>query len=204
MAMRSTSLTILLMVLLWAGCEEPFPWYEEPTDVLVASIAKAGSDTLYIVRDSGGATISMNPIRLSVFVKNTYTQLLQGSAQVTGTLNVIMTAPAPFAFPTTQLARSDLITPFVYHDSTALPPGASAEFRAYASGGIVDLLEQQVPYTERVLSDSTKVRTYAPVTFQAEAEVRLFERVQPIRTKPFVFTQTYVQLSLPKDGSEGG
>jgi hypothetical protein len=202
--MRNSLLTILILVLFLAGCDEPFPSYEEPTDVLVASIAKAGGDTLIIVRDSGGTTLSMNPILLNVLVKNTYSQLLQGSAQVTGKLNVVMTFPAPFAFPTTQLVQSDLVTPFVYHDSTALPPGASAKFRAYASGAIVEILEQQVPYTERTLNDSTKVRTYAPVTFQAEAEVRIFERVQPVRTKPFVFTQTYVQISLPAGSSEGG
>lgn len=196
--MRLITLTILMLALVFAACDEPFPSYEEPTDILVASIAKvANNDTLYIVADSAGEVISSTFPRLTVFVRNTYTQLLQGSAQVSGRVNVILIWPVPYAFSTVQLTQSDLVTPFVYHDSTALAPGASAQFRAVVGGTIKSILEQQVPFTDRTLPDSTKIRTYAPVTLQAEAEVRIFERVQPIRTKPYVFTQTYVQISLP-------
>ena len=190
---------LLLIISLLLGCKEPFPPYEEPTNILVATIAKTGADTLYITQDSTGTTIGVDPIGLTVSVRNNYTQLLQGAAQVTGRLNAIMTAPFPMVLPTTSLGQSDLIRPPVYQNAIALPPGQSAEFRATLSSyDLVLTLMSSVPHTDQIRADSTKVITYAPVTLQAQAEVRLFELVQPVKTEVLTFTQVYVQIILHK------
>jgi uncharacterized protein YcsI (UPF0317 family) len=188
----------LLIISLILGCKEPFPPYEEPTNILVATIAKTGADTLYITQDSTGTTIGVDPIGLTVSVRNNYTQLLQGAAQVTGRLNAIMTAPFPMVLPTTSLGQSDLIRPPVYQNAIALPPGQSAEFRATVFANLVPTLMSSVPHTDQIRADSTKVITYAPVTLQAQAEVRLFELVQPVKTEVLTFTQVYVQIILHK------
>jgi uncharacterized protein YcsI (UPF0317 family) len=189
---------LLLILSLLSGCKEPFPPYEEPTNILVATIAKTGADTLYITQDSTGTTIGVDPIGLTVSVRNNYTQLLQGAAQVTGRLNAIMTAPFPMVLPTTSLGQSDLIRPPVYQNAIALPPGQSAEFRATVFANLVPTLMSSVPHTDQIRADSTKVITYAPVTLQAQAEVRLFELVQPVKTEVLTFTQVYVQIILHK------
>jgi uncharacterized protein YcsI (UPF0317 family) len=189
---------LLLILSLLSGCKEPFPPYEEPTNILVATIAKTGADTLYITQDSTGTTIGVDPIGLTVSVRNNYTQLLQGAAQVTGRLNAIMTAPFPMVLPTTSLGQSDLIRPPVYQNAIALPPGQSAEFRATIFANLVPTLMSSVPHTDQIRADSTKVITYAPVTLQAQAEVRLFELVQPVKTEVLTFTQVYVQIILHK------
>jgi uncharacterized protein YcsI (UPF0317 family) len=189
---------LLLVLSLLSGCKEPFPPYEEPTNILVATIAKTGADTLYITQDSTGTTIGVDPIGLTVSVRNNYTQLLQGAAQVTGRLNAIMTAPFPMVLPTTSLGQSDLIRPPVYQNAIALPPGQSAEFRATVFANLVPTLMSSVPHTDQIRADSTKVITYAPVTLQAQAEVRLFELVQPVKTEVLTFTQVYVQIILHK------
>lgn len=194
--MRILLLTALLGLAVAPGCDEPFPPYEEPANVLVATLATSGSDTLYIIEDSTGQTLSFDPIRLNVIVRNNYTQLLQGSAQISGKVNVVATAPFGFAFPTYPLSQSDLSYPPVFKNSIALPPGKSAEFHARTVGPILDLLKSNVPYTEIVQPDSTRVITYAPVTFHAVAEVRLFEQVQAISTPQIVFSQTFVQIIL--------
>jgi uncharacterized protein YcsI (UPF0317 family) len=189
---------LLLVLSLLSGCKEPFPPYEEPTNILVATLAKTGADTLYITQDSTGTTIGVDPIGLTVSVRNNYTQLLQGAAQVTGRLNAIMTAPFPMVLPTTSLGQSDLIRPPVYQNAIALPPGQSAEFRATVFANLVPTLMSSVPHTDQIRADSTKVITYAPVTLQAQAEVRLFELVQPVKTEVLTFTQVYVQIILHK------
>ena len=189
---------LLLVLSLLSGCKEPFPPYEEPTNILVATLAKTGADTLYFIQDSTGATIGVDRIGLTVSVRNNYTQLLQGAAQVTGRLNAIMTAPFPMVLPTTSLGQSDLIRPPVYQNAIALPPGQSAEFRATVFANLVPTLMSSVPHTDQIRADSTKVITYAPVTLQAQAEVRLFELVQPVKTEVLTFTQVYVQIILHK------
>ena len=100
--------------------------------------------------------------------------------------------------PTTSLGQSDLIRPPVYQNAIALPPGQSAEFRATVFANLVPTLMSLVPHNDQIRADSTKVITYAPVTLQAQAEVRLFELVQPVKTEVLTFTQVYVQIILHK------
>jgi hypothetical protein len=187
---------LVCALVLQIGCEEPFPAYEEPQNVLSASLKRTTADTLTMVQDSSGMLIGADPVGISVFVRNEYVQLLQGDALIDGKLNFTMISPAPRAFSTESLTQSNVVRPPVFQNTIAITPGDSAELRVRWFPASKDFFLNGVPYSEVVRSDSTIFRTYAPVKFHVEGDIRLFERVQSIAIKPMEFTQTYIIIIL--------
>jgi hypothetical protein len=179
------------------ACDEPFPTYQEPTDVLAASVQSESGDTLLITADTTGVVVWTEPLLLSVSVLNTYTQLLEGEALVEGSVNVTMTAPLARVFRTTRIEPYHLVRPPVLSGNMALAPADTALFsmRYLPSSGNAFLLEG-VPYQETVLEDSTIRRLYAPVTFQVDCDVRVFERVQPVRAPAYTLTVRYLFVTF--------
>jgi hypothetical protein len=142
-------------------------------------------------------SLGEDPVGISLFVRNDYAQLLQGEALVTGKLNISMVAPAIRIFPTTTLSQSNVVRPSVVQNTLALTPGDSAEMRIRWLPSGREFFLDGVPYSEVIKADSTIIRTYSPVRFHVDGEVRLFERVQPIGVTPMEFVETYVVVTLP-------
>jgi hypothetical protein len=182
------------------ACDEPFPTYQEPTDVLAASVGSEGSDTLLITADTTGVVVWYEPLLLAVMVRNTYTQLLEGEALVDGSVNVTMTSPLPRVFSTSRIEPYHLVRPPVLSGTMALTPADTALFsvRYFPSAGNTFFLEG-VPYEQTMLADSTIRRVYAPVTFQVDCDVRLFERVQPVRAPAYALTVRYIFVTFRPD-----
>lgn len=190
-------LLLFIGLALVPACDEPFPEYEEPQDVLSASMVCTSADTLYMVQDSAKTGLGSDPIGISLFVRNDYTQLLQGEALITGKLNFTMVAPMVRVFSTFPLGQSHVVRPSVAQNTIALTPGDTAELRIrWLPGGRTFFLDG-VPYTEVVKEDSTVVRTYSEVRFHVDGEIRLFERVQPVTVAPLELVETYVLVILP-------
>jgi hypothetical protein len=182
------------------ACDEPFPTYQEPTDVLAASVMSEGSDTLLITADTTGVVVWCEPLLLSVIVRNTYAQLLEGEALVDGSVNVTMTAPLARVFGTMRIEPFHLVRPPVLSGNMALAPADTALFsmRYLPPTGDTFFLDG-VPYEETMLADSTIRRVYTPVTFQVDCEVRVFERVQPVRAPAYVLTVRYILVTFRQD-----
>ena len=188
-----------LSLMIQSGCKEPFPTYEEPANVLEASIQRNSGDTLFIVLQSDGSALQYDALRLKILVKNIYPQLLQGEEALSGRVDFFMTSPLPKVGLPYKLSRTDLAQPPIFQNAVAIPPGQAAEFRVdwSPSSSASDPLWSGVPYVEKILADSTRIHTYAPVTFKVDATVRVFERVQAIQATSFTFTQIFVVTTVP-------
>lgn len=198
--MRARQLNLFLIALSLAGltCDEPFPVYEEPENVLSAELVLTSPDTTTIVRDSSGSLLGQEPLMVVLRVTNRFNQLLQGEALISGRVNIVMTSPVVRVFETEPLLQSMLARPPVFQQTIALPPGESAEFRlSWIPRGLPFFLEG-VPFTETMLPDSTIVQRFSAVTFHAEGDVRIFERVQHMEIPAAEFSVRYTQIFLHK------
>jgi len=87
-----------------------------------------------------------------------------------------------------QLTTGNLLQPPVFQGNIAVPPGGSAQFSTlwlpYATDG--EIVFEGLPFTV-----GGGARIYGPITFQATAEVQIFERVQPIRFGDLEFTRVF-------------
>jgi hypothetical protein len=168
----------VLALLSLGACKEDFPPYEEPQNVLMGSLATSAPDTIEGAADPNTGQYYLNtPIILNVLMKNTYDNLLQGTALVKGRL-VIQTFSAVPRTCVVTLSTGDLRRPPVFQGNIAIAPDSTALFSLIwvPIGTDNKYVFEGVPYT---LIGNT--RFYAPITFLAQAEVQLFERVQAIR-----------------------
>jgi hypothetical protein len=194
--MRRRAVTAILFVLfVYSGCKEPFPSYQEPSDVLRASLRRISSDTVYTYLDSTGTTMGMDEGRFVVDVKNNYQQLLEGEAKINGRVTFYSYLPTP-GVSIVSLGRTNLNSPPIFQNHIAVAPGDSATLEVtwsyWTSSGTVYAGQ---PYQEYFVG-RTRVRTYAPVFLTAEAEIQIFSKVQAIRTKPIQFSALFIELKL--------
>ncbi len=181
------------------SCKEPFPPYVEPTNVLEASFTRLSADTVYVVEDTTGALLGSENMKVQLKVLNVYPQLLQGEALIKGRIECFVTAPLPRIGQVLTITRSNIIRPPVIQNSIAVPPGQYAELTADLPVIVAGKeLYEGVPFQEVYRPDSTKVRTYAPLTVQVRGTVQIFERVQMIDIAPLTFQQTVVLLTIRK------
>ena len=193
--MKRLSAYFVLVLFAVAGCEEPFPTYQEPRDVLEASLQKTSRDSVLIVIDSTGVVLGIDPGKFRVYVKNKYQQLLEGEALINGRVSFFSFVPVP-RVAVSSLARGNLYVPPIFQNRIAIPPGDSARLDvswSYLTPS--GYLYTGLPYEESY-SGTTRIRTYTPVSVTAEAEVQVFERVQAIRTTQISFTLVFIELKL--------
>ncbi|MBI5471509.1 MAG: hypothetical protein HY961_04100 [Ignavibacteriae bacterium] len=188
-------MSICLWILLMVGCDEQFPSYEEPKNVLDASLVRVSGDTVTITVDSLENFLSSEPTRLRLYVQNRYIQLLEGTALIQGRVNLFAFDPAP-KVGTIEISRNNLFAPPIFRDNIALAPGDSARLditwnHSVLSGRLYDSLHFIEFYNGR-----TRVRRYAPIMITAEAGVQLFERVQAVRTQPVSFSLVVQELKI--------
>ena len=195
--MRTLLIVICIATAFLGSCKEPFPVYDEPTNVLVASLQRTSGDTLYFIQDDKGTPFGTDQIRLKLLVTNVYPQLLQGEALISGRVDFFVTAPVPKVGFAHTLTRSDMVQPPLFQNSIAVPPNTAAEFRIDLSPSVPGgAIYDGVPSNEVDQPDSTKIITYLPMTITVDATVQIFQRVQPIKVKQLSFRQVCVQMIL--------
>ncbi len=184
----TTALLMILVLAMYFGCEEPFPPYEEPANVLAGEISVSAPDTVEGAYDPVTGQYFLNtPIILKAKLTNTYDDLLQGAALVNGTITLQSFSAVPRVC-LVPLSTGDMRKPPVFQGNIALGPGTDAEFSVIWLPVATDkkYVFEDIPYTL-----VGKDRFYSPITFIAVAEVQIFERVQPIRFGNLEFTVVF-------------
>ena len=183
---------LFVSVLLSLSCDEPFPPYTEPVDVLEVQIEAVTPDTADVYFDPILGQYYFNtPLILNVDVINLHDDLLQGEALVNGLITVQSFSAIPRTM-TVPLSAGDLRTPSVFQGNIALAPDSAAEFSTLwlpitADGTVVFA---GLPYT---VVNGAKV--YSPIDFQASAEVQLFEKVQSVEVTGYSFSIVFREIT---------
>jgi hypothetical protein len=185
--MKPLSRILIILAVSFAvqSCDEVFPPYQEPADVLVGKMQINSADTVNMVFDNfSGSYYTNSVLALNISVKNVYDDLLQGEAEV-GERVVLQSFGASPKVIVIPLTRGTLLSPPVFMGSIALPPKSEAKFSVQFLPVGSDNLPVYLggPFTSM---DSTKV--YGPIEFIANAEIRLFQRVQPITIRNYKFS----------------
>lgn len=167
----------MVWLVVMAGCDEAFPPYTTPENVLEGWMSIRGGDTVsvfyfpateqYIV--TAGAPIE-------VFLRNTYDDLLQGEAFIGERLTIQSFGANPEVI-VVPITLGHLRTPSVFRGSIAIRPEDTARFQIpwLPVNKANRPIYLGMPFT---VKDSVKV--YGPVEFIVDGEVRLFERVQSV------------------------
>lgn len=183
---RKALLSLFAFALL--SCDEVFPPYEEPQHVLQADVNLTAPDTVDLYLDAMTTIYYLiTPMVLSVTVRNTHNDLLEGDALVQGRVVIQSFGEIPRT-AVVPLSLGNLRTPPVFQGRIALGPDRKAEFSQLWVPQTTD--EKMVfegwtpqPAGERVV--------YGPISFKARAEVQLFERVQPVRSAEYDFARVF-------------
>jgi hypothetical protein len=165
------------------SCDEPFPGYTEPENVLSGTVSVEAGDTVTVYEIKGGYSVS-GALIMNVTVTNAHDDLLEGEAFVDGLVTVQSFSEIPRAL-TIPLTTGNLLAPPVFQGNVALAPGASAVFSTlwipFATDGTI--VFEGLPY---VTVDGAKI--YGPIDFLPSVDVQIFERVQPIQFEGEMFT----------------
>ncbi len=167
-----------------ASCDELFPPYETPQNVLAGSISVRTADTVSVFYYAAvDYYVSNTVVTLDIDVVNTYDDLLQGDAHIGDRLTIQGFGPNPSVI-VVPITLGSLRSPSVFRGTVALPPKDTARFRI----PFVPMDKNNRPaYVGMpfVIVDSSKI--YGPVEYIASADIRLFERVQSFEVKNFRF-----------------
>lgn len=185
-------MTILGVSLALQSCDEVFPPYEEPANVLAGTMQINSPDTVDMIHDPIAGYFSNSVLSIDISVKNTYDKLLQGDAEV-GENVVLQSFGASPKIIVIPLTLGNLLSPPAFMGSIALPPASEAKFSAPFIPLGSDNLPVYIgsPYISR---DTTKL--YGPIEFIATADIRLFERVQPITISNYRFSLYFREYTL--------
>lgn len=182
------SACIVLCSLCVPACEEPFPPYTEPTDVLAGSVVLSAPDTVRLSYDPNSGIFFLSSIlKFDVNVTNTYDNLLQGDAQVEG--RILAQSLASVARTClVELTPGDLRTPPIFGGTIAVPPGESATFSVfwYPKGTDGKMVFEGLPYTV-----TPEGSCFGPIPFEVDVRVQIFERVQQITFRGEPFTRVF-------------
>jgi hypothetical protein len=188
-AVRSRGVAILTLGLsifsLFPSCDEPFPVYQEPSEILRGSIAVAAPETIDVVLDSQSDQWFVNPpLILNVSIMNMHDDLLSGEARVNGliTIHSFSEIPRTIVVP---LATGSLLQPPVFQGNIAIGPGASAEFSTLVVPKATD---------GKMVFEGLPGPVFGPIDFIATGEVQLFDHVQPIEIEEYSFTLSFREL----------
>jgi len=165
---------LLLCFLL--SCSEPFPTYMPPENVLEGSIEVVSPDTVIVFLTQAGYFVN-SPLILNVNLTNIHDDLLSGPAKVEGLVTVQSFSEIPRTMIIT-LTTGNLLGPPVFQGDISLPPGSSATFSTLWTPFAVDgsIVFEGLPFVE-----ANGKKYYGPITFLPNAEVQIFDQVQPIR-----------------------
>lgn len=178
-------LSAALALLCISSCDEVFPPYSIPQNVLTGSMNIRDLDTVVVYYNTTTNFYYTNSaLTLDINVINTYDDLLQGEALIGEriTLQSFGKTPAVIVIP---LTLGSLRSPSVFRGSLALAPHDTAKFRI----GFLPVDKKGLPVyvgSDFVQLDSSKI--YGPIEFIGTADIRLFERVQSFSTSYYRFS----------------
>lgn len=179
---------IVVALLFTVSCKEEFPPYAEPRDVLRGEISQSSPDTVLLRYDQDLDMYFLESLlAFNVRVTNQLEDLLQGAAQVEGTITVHAISDIPRVV-NVPLRTGNLLQPPVFQGNIALPPGRSAEFSTLWLPIAVD---GEMVFEGLTPTPGPGGSYYGPITFIAEARVQLFERVQPITFGNLTFQRIF-------------
>lgn len=180
----------ILFASLLVSCDEVFPPYAQPRNVLRGELSAVVPDTIEVFQSPDDGSYSMNSsFTFKVTITNLHDDLLEGTAQVGGNISVFTFGAVP-RLVVVALTLGDLRRPPVFQGNIALPPGKDAEFDLYwlpipnANNG--HMLFEGESYVEK---DSARV--YAPISCIAYATAQLFERVQAAKAGECQFSLVF-------------
>jgi hypothetical protein len=179
----------MLISILLLSCDEPFPQYTEPENVLSGEISVTGPDTVLVYNIMGVYFIN-TPLIMNVNVTNRHDDLLQGDALVDGLVIVQSFSEIPRVL-LVPLTTGNLLTPPVFQGNIALGPGASAQFSTLWIPFAVD---GSIVYGGTSFVQTPTGRIYGPIDFIPSVEVQLFERVQPIKFEGQAFSLIFREV----------
>jgi hypothetical protein len=175
-----------------SGCDEPFPAYQQPENVLSVEVAITAKDTISVYYDDVYKKYYLDdPMIFSSSVTNEHINLLQGTARVNGVIHVQSFSQIPKLIEVT-LNPADMRYPPTFQGNIALPPGNKAQFSTLWVPVAIDgkIIYEGLPYT---LVGGIKL--YGPISFTAVAEIQIFDRVQAIKSKPIEFKAYFRQMN---------
>jgi hypothetical protein len=175
-----------------SSCEEDFPPYTEPANVLNVEVEAVNADTVEMYFDGLTGQYFINtPMILNVRVINTHDDLLEGEALIDGLMTIQSFSEIPRTM-TVPLGTGDLRTPPVFQGNIAIAPDSAAEFSTLwlpiaADGKVV---YDGLPFVQVGGS-----RVFGPIEFMVSVDVQVFERVQAIRAEGFAFSQIFREFT---------
>ncbi len=166
------------------SCEEPFPTYSSPENVLQGSIEVVAPDTVIVYFVPEGGWFLNTPLILNVNMTNIHDDLLSGPALVNGLVTIQSFSEIPRVM-TVPLTTGNLLGPPVFQGSVSIPPGESANFSTLWIPFAVDgsIVFEGLPFVS-----ANGKKYYGPISFQPRAEVQIFEQVQPVEFEGAEFT----------------
>lgn len=169
---------VLVLVIILASCDEPFPVYQEPEDVLQGELIFESADTVEAVWESFTSQWYFNDVMtFRVEITNVHDDLLEGKARVDGMILVLAFSDIPRA-TRAPLNTGNLVKPPVFQGNIAIGPGRQAVFSTFWLPVALDgnAVWEGLPFTA---VGAEKI--YGPISFLGVAGAQLFERVQPIQ-----------------------
>lgn len=180
------------------ACDEPFPPYEEPTDVLAGSIVLTAPDTIRATYDPvSGLFFLSSIVKFDLNITNAYDNLLQGDAQIEGRI-LVQSLAAIARTSIVEVTAGDLRTPPILSGTIAVPPGKAAGFSAfwYPEGTDGKMVFEGLPSTP-----TPDGNCFGPIPFEVEVRMQIFERVQPIAFRGAPFTRVFCVKNYIPTGS---
>ena len=177
---------VIFAGILLSSCDEVFPPYTEPASVLVGELTSATPDTVEAYFD-GFAYYMNTPMIFKVSVTNTYNDLLQGTAQVGGTIVVNSFSQKPRTL-TVPITAGNLLAPPVFQGNIAVAPGKQASFSTL---WVPYALDKKIVWEGTSYTTIGDARYYGPITFIGSADVRLFQKVQAVKTAELQFKAVF-------------
>lgn len=180
----------VFLLLLILSCSEPFPTYAPPENVLMGSVEVVSPDTVIVFLTQAGYFVN-SPLIMNVTLINIHDDLLSGPALIDGLVTVQSFSEIPRTMTVT-LSTGNLLAPPVFQGDVSLPPGGSATFSTLWTPFAVDgsIVFEGLPFVE---ANGTKY--YGPISFLPNAEVQVFEQVQPIQFEGAQFVLVFEQTT---------
>jgi hypothetical protein len=166
------------------SCEEPFPVYQEPQNVLKTELTLTAKDTISCSFDSvGNAYFFNDQLTFNTTITNIHDDLLQGDARINGFIRVQSFGAVSRTVLVT-LTPAELRFPPLFQGRLALAPGKSAQFVSIWVPIATDKKAVFVGFPYNVVNGK---RLYGPVDFLAATTVQIYDRVQHIQSENLKF-----------------
>ena len=186
------SIAIIFFIFI-SGCDEVFPPYSTPDNVLVASVKTIDLDTVVMYyRPMFDFYYTNAAVTLNISVVNTYDDLLQGDAAIGDRITLQSFGPTPNVI-VVPVILGNLLFPSVFQGTIAMRPLDTALFQIKWLP--IDKNNRPV-YIGASFTQVDSAKVFGPIEFVVDGDIRLFERVQSISLDRYRFSMYFKQYDL--------